>query len=642
MRLAAIVESAEDAILIVDLQGLIRSWNAAATKMLGYTAAEAAGQSVVRLLPLDRQSAAEKENTLQRVSRWRKVERLDSVWRRKDGLPIGVSLIVAPIRGDSGDVLGLSIIARDITDRDRAERASRRLAAIVESSDDAIASKDLNGIVTSWNRSAERMFGYSAEEMVGESIRKIIPADRQAEEDDVLAQIRRGQKVDHFETVRRRKDGTLFPVSLTVSPVRHADGTIIGASKIARDITERKEAEQERARLLNAAQEASRLKDEFLATLSHELRTPLNAILGYARMIRSGLIADGNEGRAVETIERNATSLSQIVEDVLDVSRIVAGRMRLNVQPVDLPEVVRSALDAVRPAADAKGVRLETVLDPQAPPIAGDPDRLQQVFWNLVSNAVKFTPRGGRAQVRLERVNSAMEVIVSDTGLGISEEFLPHIFEPFRQADSGTTRERGGLGLGLAIARHLVEMHGGTIYAASGGLGTGATFRVKLPLMIVHPQPHAEERFHPRADRGGPQISVPDLSGVRVVAVDDDRDALRLVREILEAAHADVLTADSVEQALLLLDTQPADVLVADLGMPHTDGFELIARVRRATKPQVRNIPAAALTAYARSEDRTKALRAGFQLHLAKPIDPGELMAAVASLAKRNDGDKNG
>jgi PAS domain S-box-containing protein len=641
LRLSAIVESADDAILSVDLDGLIRAWNTAATKLLGYTAAEAIGQSVVRLLPVDRQGAEEKENILQRVRRWNTVERIDSVWRRKDGLPLGVALIVAPIRRDGGDLLGLSVIARDVTDRDRTERAARRLAAIVESSDDAIVSKDLNGIVTSWNHAAERMFGYSAEEMVGESIRRIIPADRQAEEDDVLSQIRRGLKVDHFETIRRRKDGTLLPVSLTVSPVRGSDGKIGGASKIARDISERKQAELDRARLLNAAQEASRLKDEFLATLSHELRTPLNAILGYARMIRSGLIAGDQEDRAVETIERNATSLSQIVEDVLDVSRIVAGRMRLNVQPVDLPEVVRSALDAVRPAADAKGVRLETVIDPSAAPISGDPGRLQQVIWNLVSNAVKFTPRGGRTQVRLERVNSHMEVIVSDTGMGIAQDFLPYIFEPFRQADSGTTRERGGLGLGLAIARHLVEMHGGTIYAASGGAGTGATFRVKLPLMIVHPEAYPEQRSHPHAERGGAPITVPDLSGVRVIAVDDDRDALRLVREILEVTQAEVLTADSAEHALALLEREPADVLIADLGMPRIDGFELIARVRRASNPQVRGIPAAALTAYARSEDRTKALRAGFQLHLAKPIDPGELMAAVASLAKRIDIDKN-
>ena len=363
----------------------------------------------------------------------------------------------------------------------------------------------------------------------------------------------------------------------------------------------------------------------------------MNAILGYARMVRPGLIAADNQARAVETIERNATSLTQIVEDILDVSRIVAGRMRLNVQPVDLPEVLRDALDAVKPAADAKGVQLETVIDPSVAPISGDPDRLQQVIWNLVSNAVKFTRRGGRVQVRLQRVNSHMEIVVSDTGVGIPPDFLPHIFERFRQADSGTTRERGGLGLGLAIARHLVEMHGGTIHAASAGDGTGSTFRVSLPVMIVHPEPQFEHRVHPHAPQRASQILVPDLRGVRVLAVDDDPDALRLVREILEATHADVSTSDSVVQAMASLEAGGADVLVADLGMPQADGFELIARIRRSSRDDIRRIPAAALTAYARSEDRIKALRTGFQIHLAKPIDPGELMAAVASLARRTE-----
>lgn len=695
---------------------------------------------------------------------------------------------------------------------DRSDEAAHRLAAIVESSDDAIVSKDLEGTITSWNRAAERIFGYTAAEAIGQSIRIIIPADRQREGDVVLDLVRRGEQIDHFETIRRRKDGTLLSISLTVSPIRDSGGVITGASKIARDITERKRTEEEHTRLLGVAQrraaiteklnrvgtlvtsaldrdtivqvvtdaategtgaefgaffynvvdegsgeqyllytlsgapkeafakfpnpratalfgptfrgegvvrlddvttdprygrsaphygmpaehlpvrsylavpvksrsgdvlgglffghsdagvfseeheqlamgiaswaslalenarlyvsvqEASRLKDEFLATLSHELRTPLNAILGYARMMRSGLISGEHQDRAVEVIERNATSLTQIVEDVLDVSRIIAGKIRLNVQPVDLPTVVEDALDAVRPAADAKGVRIETVMDPRTAPVSGDPERLQQVIWNLVSNGVKFTQRGGRVQVRLERVNSHAEVVVSDTGIGIPPDFLPHIFERFRQADAGKDRERGGLGLGLAIAKNLVEMHGGTIHAASGGEGTGATFRVALPVMIVHPEVHAGERVHPQAPRRPRQIAIPDLRAVRILAVDDDRDALRLVREILETTGAEVTTVDSGLAALEALDKAPVDVLVADLGMPHMDGFELIARVRRAARAEVREVPAAAFTAYARSEDRAKALRSGFQIHLSKPIDPAELMAAIASLAKR-------
>jgi PAS domain S-box-containing protein len=379
--------------------------------------------------------------------------------------------------------------------------ALQRLAAIVASSDDAIVSKDLDGIVTSWNRAAERMFGYTAEEMIGKSIRTIVPHDRQSEEDEVLASVRRGEKVDHFDTLRRRRDGSLVPISLTVSPIVDEDGTVIGASKVARDITDRKQADAERAHLLTLAQEnvritealnrevqeANRLKDEFLANLSHELRTPLNALLGYTRMIRSGVIAAEGLTRAVETIERNAISLSQIVEDILDVSRIISGKIRLNVQPVDLSTVVRSALEAMMPAADAKGITIDVALDPGAAQISGDPARLQQVAGNLITNAVKFTPRGGTVRVRLERVDSHIEIVVSDTGIGIRPDFLPHIFERFRQAEAGTNRERGGLGLGLNIARQLVELHGGTIEATSAGEGQGTTFRVTLPLTVANP-----------------------------------------------------------------------------------------------------------------------------------------------------------
>ena len=391
----------------------------------------------------------------------------------------------------------------------------------------------------------------------------------------------------------------------------------------------------ENARMYMSVQEANRLKDDFLASLSHELRTPLNAILGYARMLRTGVVAPDKQRRAIDTIERNATSLTQIVEDVLDISRIVSGKIRLTVQPVDFPPIVRSAVDAIGPAADAKGVRLESVLDPDATPISGDPDRLQQVLWNLLSNAVKFTNRGGRVQVRLARVESHVEVTVSDTGIGISPEFLPHVFERFRQADAAITRERGGLGLGLAIARQLTEMHGGTIEAASGGVGHGSTFSVKLPLMIVDPKPDDGSRGRPRSAPHTPIEPAADLHGVRVLAVDDERDSLSLVSEVLEAAGAQVRGASSAAEALRMLDADVPDVIVADLGMPQVDGFQFIDRVRRHPNPSVREVPAAALTAYARSDDRMKALRAGFHIHLAKPIDPVELVTTIAALARR-------
>ena len=391
----------------------------------------------------------------------------------------------------------------------------------------------------------------------------------------------------------------------------------------------------ENASLYTSVQDASRLKDDFLASLSHELRTPLNAILGYARLLRSGMVPPDRQQKALETIERNVTSLTQIVEDVLDVSRIVSGKIRLNVQTVDFPAIVRTAVDSIALAAEAKGLRVETVLDPKAGPIAGDPERLQQVLWNLLSNAVKFTNRGGKVQVRLERVNSHVEVVVSDTGVGIAAEFLPHVFERFRQADAGITRERGGLGIGLSIARQLTELHGGTIDASSGGAGTGATFRVRLPLMIVHPARDERQRFEPRPTQRPADITAADLRDVHVLAVDDDRDALALVAEVLQAAGARVTTVSSAHQALAALDAEVPDVIVADLGMPLVDGYQLIDRVRRHSNPRVRELPAAALTAYARTDDRMRVLRAGFHIHLAKPIDPAELVTTIAALANR-------
>ncbi|MEO8069790.1 MAG: hybrid sensor histidine kinase/response regulator, partial [Acidobacteriota bacterium] len=357
----------------------------------------------------------------------------------------------------------------------------------------------------------------------------------------------------------------------------------------------------------------------------------------YVRMMQSDLLSGEKRARAMDTVARNVTSLTQIVEDVLDVSRIVSGNLRLNMQEVDLAAVIQGAADTVRPAADAKGVQLITAVDPTGALVAGDPERLQQVLWNVLSNAVKFTERGGRAEVRLERTNFHVEITVSDTGIGIPSDFLPHVFDRFRQADAGISRTRGGLGLGLAIARHLVELQGGRMFAASDGPGTGATFRIELPLRTSTAAVALEDNEHPHPSLTiGHHISVPPLHGVRVLAVDDDADALALVREILEATGATVVTADSADAALEILGRIAPDVMVVDLGLPRMSGLEFIARVRRPeSRPEIRDIPAAALTAYARSEDRAGALQSGFQLHLSKPVDPGDLMAAVASLAKR-------
>jgi PAS domain S-box-containing protein len=812
--LATIVESTEDAVLSTDCAGMVTSWNRGAEQLYGYATSEVVGRGDRLLVPPDR--VAEAEDVARRVIAGQVVASFETVRLCKNGTLVDVSLTASPIRRADGSIAGISIISRDVTGRKHAERikdealaAWRRLASIVESSDAAIIAKDLEGVIRAWNPAAERMFGYRAEEAIGKSIRIIIPPDREDEESAVLDRIRRGERVDHYETIRCRKDGSCLPISLTISPIRDERGLVIGASKIARDITDAKRAEEERERehrrvvffarvaetlaksldyeqtLKNIAglavpdvadwcavdvveddgelarlavahvdpqkvrlalevrrryedpnapysapsvvrtrtpalipeitddmivasargdaeriamvrslglmsylcvpmvsggrargaltlavaesgrrydeddlrfaldlatraalavenarsyrelERANRLKDEFLGTLSHELRTPLNAIVGYARIARSGMIKENSLPRALETIERNAMALTQMVEDILDVSRIVAGKMRLNVQPVELPLVLHEAVETMAPAANAKHIRLRSVVDPHVAPISGDPDRLRQVIWNLLSNAIKFTPKDGQIQVRLERIDSSVEIIVSDTGIGIPADFLPYMFERFRQGEGGTSRQHSGLGLGLAIVRNLVELHGGTVSASSNGPGTGATFRVRLPVMIVHPASPPEQRVHPRHERRLSMDRLPELQGVHVLAVDDEPDSLRLLADILEAAGARVTTAGSGAAALEKAHQTKPDVILADIGMPLMDGFEMIRRLRESPDQDVRTIPAAALTAYGRTGDRARTLQAGFGMHLAKPADPVELASAIKALARQ-------
>jgi PAS domain S-box-containing protein len=394
----------------------------------------------------------------------------------------------------------------------------------------------------------------------------------------------------------------------------------------------------ENARLYRSAQEANRLKDEFLATVSHELRTPLTAIMGWAYLLRAGQIDEGSAATALETIERNARSQSQIIDDLLDVSRIITGKLRLDVREVDPISFIESAIDAVRPAAEAKGVRLQKVIDTGILSIAGDPSRLQQVVWNLLSNALKFTPRGGRVQIRLERVNSHIEIVVTDTGSGIKPEFLPHVFERFRQADQTTTRQHGGLGLGLAIVRHLVELHGGTVQAESAGEGQGATFTVRLPLVPIYQKERSAERVHPSAREPLASFSCPErLDGLTVLVVDDEADTRELLKVGISQCGAEVIVAASAREALEALNRNRPGILISDIGMPDEDGYELIKQVRALPAKSGGNIPAIALTAYARTEDRMRVLRAGYQMHVPKPVEFAELVAIIASLINRKE-----
>jgi hypothetical protein len=389
------------------------------------------------------------------------------------------------------------------------------------------------------------------------------------------------------------------------------------------------------------AERASRMKDEFLATLSHELRTPLNAILGWSQILAGGVQDEADLAEGLRTIERNARAQTQIIEDLLDMSRIISGKVRLDVQRVDLGELVRLAVETAKPSAEAKSVRLQAVLDPHAGLVSGDPNRLQQVLWNLLSNALKFTPKGGRVQVLLERVNSHVEVSIIDTGEGIAAEFLPHVFNRFQQADATTTRKHGGLGLGLSIVKQLVELHGGTVRVHSPGIGHGAAFTVTLPLIAVHPEPgRAVERRHPSASTSSFPVSYADsstqLAGVKVLVVDDEPDARSLVKRLLEDCQAQVTTAGSAAEAVDYMHVERPHVLVSDVGMPGEDGYSLIGKVRALRPESGGRVPAIALTAYARAEDRVRAIKAGFDMHLAKPIQPAELIAMVASLAERS------
>jgi len=376
------------------------------------------------------------------------------------------------------------------------------------------------------------------------------------------------------------------------------------------------------------------MKDEFLATLSHELRSPLNAILGWTRLLNTRKFDEATTAKALETIERSARSQAQLVEDLLDVSRIIQGKLRLNVRPLELISVIEAAIEIVRPAAVAKEIQIQSVLDSAVGAVAGDFDRLQQIIWNLLSNAVKFTPKQGHVQVLLKRVNSNVEIIVTDTGQGISAEFIPYVFDRFRQADSSITRSYSGLGIGLAIVRNLVELHGGTVRVSSQGEGKGATFTVKLPLIPVRVNVDTAEPIQPTIGQAVAFDNPPALNGVRVLIVDDEAEAREYIIAVLQQCGAEVSAVASASEAIAAFSQLKPDVLVSDIGMPFEDGYSLIRQIRALTLEQGGQIPAIALTAYARAEDRTRAIAAGFQIHIPKPVEPAELATVVASLTK--------
>jgi PAS domain S-box-containing protein len=769
-RLRVTIQSLGDAVVATDEQGRITQLNPVAEELTGWTQADAVGRPLTDVLVMvNEESRRPALNPVERVLREGTIAGLanHTLLISRHGREIPIDDSAAPVRTQQGRIAGAVMVFRDVSqrrliERERAERErlSRELAEIVQSSDDAILRMDLDGRITAWNRAAERMYGYEAGEAIGRSIRLIVPEDRLPEEDDVLDRIRRGERVDHFETVRRRKDGAVFPVSLTISPVRDADGAVVGASKTARDLSARRRAderfrlaveaapaamllvdetgtivmanalaqdvlgysreelvgqsierlvparyqrehagfragffadarqrpmgagrelyglrkdgsevpveiglspidssegrfvlaavtdiserrrvereiEQRRTELLERErtaradlERAGRLKDEFVAVLSHELRTPLNAVLGYAHLLGTGALSPERSRHALDAIQRNAQAQGRLVESLLDLSRVLAGTLELDLAPLDLAQIVDAAIDVVRPDVDARGIALDVEMPSQRISLVGDANRLQQVFWNLLSNAVKFTPPHGRIDVRVTTDDAHVRVTVADTGQGIGPEFLPHVFDRFRQEGGRRGKSPSGLGLGLAVAREIVQAHGGTVLAYSDGEGRGSLFTVILPSTL--PLPIRPQR-PPNAEEAPP---VPTLDGVDILVVDDDHDVRELLATVLETRGAAVRTASSTEEALEAVHRKRPDVLLADVRMPVSDGYMLIRTLRtREDERKLRRVPAVAVTAYASTSDREKALAAGFDQHVAKPIDPEDLTRLVARLA---------
>jgi PAS domain S-box-containing protein len=535
-------------------------------------------------------------------------------------------------------------ITTDWSDRkkvqdDLAASEERYRALIAQVKNYAIFAVDLEGRAITWNEGVERVLGWPREEFIGQ------PAESLFAPEDIAEGVHRQElqrAAEEGSTMNdrwlRRRDGTPFFASGMTSRVVDAAGHIVGFSKVLRDRTAWKLAQDERDMLLESerrarqeAEQANRLKDEFLATLSHELRSPLNAIVGWGHVLKRNAQSNPEILRGLEIIERNARAQTQIINDLLDMSRIMTGKVQLNVRAFSLQRVITAALEGIRPAAEAKGVHLETTLDADGDRIRGDPNRVQQIMWNLLTNAVKFTPAGGRVHVRARRVDSHIEISVEDTGVGIAGQFLPFVFDRFRQADASTTRIYGGLGLGLSIVKSLAELHGGSVRARSGGEGLGATFVVALPLPAT--QFDAERLPEPgTAVQTYPFDQLPRLTGIAALVVDDEADSLMFSGRLLEERGAKVLLAVDAQQALDTLLSEHVDILISDIGMAHEDGYLLIAKVRSLADERIARIPAIAVTAYARSEDRQRLLLAGFQMHITKPIEPQELVAGIASL----------
>jgi len=638
-RLAAIVDSSEDAIISKNLQGIIETWNKGAERVLGYRAEEVIGKSITILIPSDR--IDEEATILERIGRGERIEHFETFRRRKDGTMLNVSLTISPIKNEHRQVIGASKILRDITESKKAEEQLKRALAfdeaVMSSMGEGLYTVDSDGRVTFMNPAAQRMLGWTVEELVGKKMHDVTHHTRRdgtpfpVEGCAGLKVLRDGNTLSEFEDVFIRKDGAFFDVLYSSSPLRDESGAITGLAVVFRDTSERKQAEQERASLLEREQQAraeaeyaNRLKDEFLATLSHELRNPLNVVIGYAEILRRSEEGQSHAFvvKAADTILRNALAQAQLVSDLLDLSRLQMGKVALNEQPVSLSTIISDAIETVRAEATAKRIALKIDLHPETLVIEGDPIRLGQVAWNLLNNAVKFTPVDGRVKIELTREGDDARLIIEDNGQGISPEFLPHVFEIFRQADASSARRQGGMGIGLALVKQLAELHGGRVSAESEGPGAGARFSVWLPL------------YKPGISGLAPESTgaTGALDKKFILVVDDSMETTEMLGKLLQLEGAFVESARSGAEALEIAQRKTFDLVVSDISMPEMDGYQLLKKLREL--PSMANVPAVALTGYGRGADVDRALEEGFAEHLTKPLDLDQLLKIVRRLTE--------
>ena len=630
------VETIRDyAIFMTDPDGLVTNWNRGAEHILRYTETEILGKHASKFFTAEDRAKDVPQKEMNTAAATGRAE--DERWHvRSDGSRFWASGVMTAVRDEAGNLIGFSKVMRDMTERNRLTEERDRFFTL---SMDLLCIVRLDGQFQRVNPAFETLLGFSEEELLATSLFELIHPDDRTKSKEAYEKLSLGEPITFMENRLICKDGSYKWFAWSYFPVPEDDL----AFGVGRDMTQVKQMHDVLRLRAEESEESNRVKDEFLATLSHELRTPLTSILGWSRLLRSKQLSETDRERAIQIIQRNAESQSKLIEDLLEVSRIITGKLKIEFKPVTFADIVDTIINSLRPAADAKHLQLETAIDPAAGPILGDPARLQQIITNLLSNAIKFTPERGRIEIRLQRIDSHARLQIQDTGVGIPAKDLPHIFERFRQADSSNIRAHGGLGLGLAIVDYLVRQHGGAVYVESEGAGKGATFIVEFPLTSSEVVSSDLGRVDLFSDEARLMLENPEtfteqkLDGLRILVVEDDADTRELLKTILERCGATVRAVESSKAALAEMTRGIPDVLISDIGMPGESGYDLIKKIRSLDPDLGGRVPAVALTAYAGAADRRRALLAGFQTHLAKPVEPDELLAVVASLSNQRE-----